>query len=375
MPSAGNDQEMIRLEAVSKRFEASGPMAVDNVDLTVARGEILMLIGPSGCGKTTTLRMINRLIEPSSGRILLDGHDIAERNPVELRRHIGYVIQQVGLFPHLDVADNIATVPRLLGWDRKRIRTRVTELLELVRLDESYAHRYPSALSGGQRQRVGVARALAADPPVLLMDEPFGAIDPITRTELQDEFTRMQRELSKTIVFVTHDLDEAVRLGDRIALFAVGGRLVQVDVPDRLLGSPKDAFAAEFVGADRGLRRLGVGIIEQPDLIDLPIITSDTTADEIRSRLEGRRPPVAVVLDRHGRAEQFRTDRTPATPLDPARNRALIAGRSTFREALAALLLDDDGWLPVADPDGRFLGVITPDAIHRATRERDDTPT
>ena len=217
---------MIRLEQVSKSFGAT--VAVDALDLDVPAGEICVLVGPSGCGKTTTLRMINRLIEPTSGRIFLDGEDVTHVDPVGLRRRIGYVIQQVGLFPHQTVAENVATVPRLLGWDRPRIGTRVDELLELVGLDpRAFGSRYPSELSGGQRQRVGVARALGADPPVLLMDEPFGAIDPITRDRLQGEFLRLQQELHKTVVFVTHDIVEAVRLGDRIALLATGGRLAQ----------------------------------------------------------------------------------------------------------------------------------------------------
>lgn len=362
---------MIRLEGVTKRFSTDGALAVDGVDLTVDRGEIMMLIGPSGCGKTTTLRMINRLIEPTSGRVFLDGDDVTEVDPVELRRHIGYVIQQVGLFPHLDIAANVATVPRLLGWDRKRIDKRVAEMLDLVRLDASFAKRFPNELSGGQRQRVGVARALAADPPVLLMDEPFGAIDPITRTELQDEFLRLQDELAKTIVFVTHDLDEAVRLGDRIALFAVGGRLVQVDTPARLLGSPDGAFARSFVGPDRGLRRLEVTTVDTTHLIDVPRLDASTPVEVARRAIASTVPAIAVTLDASGRLVGFATPSAASTiETDTASSPVqLVAGRTTLREALAALLLDDHGWLPVVDTEARFLGVLTPDAIHRATRE------
>ncbi|HET8929182.1 MAG TPA: ATP-binding cassette domain-containing protein [Acidimicrobiales bacterium] len=363
---------MIRLDGVTKRYAAGAPPAVDNVDLTVREGEIMMLIGPSGCGKTTTLRMINRLIEPTSGRIFLNGDDVTDVDPVALRRHVGYVIQQVGLFPHLSVGENIATVPRLLRWDRHRIDERVTAMLDMVRLDHTYAKRYPSELSGGQRQRVGVARALAADPPVLLMDEPFGAIDPITRTELQDEFVRMQAELSKTIVFVTHDLDEAVRLGDRIALFATGGTLVQVDTPDRLLGSPDGDFATSFVGADRGLRRLEVTTVDRSHLVEMPRVTATDSPGAVTAAIDGNTPAVAVVLDAAGRFVGSRAATDPER-VRPESGRAapsqLTEGRTTLREAMAALLLDDEGWLPVADDDGRFLGALTPDAIHRATRD------
>ncbi len=249
---------MIRLEALTKRWD-NGQVAVDALNLEVGEGEICMLVGPSGCGKTTTLKMVNRLIEPSSGRIFIGGDDVTGEDPVALRRRIGYVIQQVGLFPHLTVADNVATVPRLLNWDKERIRKRVDELLELVGLDPSrYRRRYPHQLSGGQRQRVGVARALGVDPPVLLMDEPFGAIDPITRDRLQVEFLRLQGEVGKTVVFVTHDIDEAVRLGDRIALLREGGVLEQYGTPAEVLGRPATPFVADFVGADRGLKRLGL---------------------------------------------------------------------------------------------------------------------
>ncbi len=249
---------VIRLESVRKQY-ANGRVAVEELSLDVPDGEVCVLVGPSGCGKTTILRMINRLIEPTSGTILVDGDDIMRVDAVELRRRIGYVIQQVGLFPHQTVAGNIATVPRLLGWDRNRIRARVDELLVLVGLEPAdYREVYPAELSGGQRQRVGVARALAADPPIMLMDEPFGAIDPLTRAQLQDEFLRLQATIRKTIVFVTHDIDEAVKMGDRIAILEVGGRLAQYDPPERLLGAPSNDFVADFVGRDRALKRLRI---------------------------------------------------------------------------------------------------------------------
>jgi osmoprotectant transport system ATP-binding protein len=253
---------MIRLERVTKRFSPSMPPAVDGLTLEVPEGTTTTLIGPSGCGKTTTMRMINRLIEPTQGRIFVAGEDVTRVNPVELRRRIGYVIQQVGLFPHMTVADNIATVPRLVGWPEQRIRSRIDELLHLVGLDPAKVRQtYPHQLSGGQRQRIGVARALAADPPVMLMDEPFGAIDPIARGRLQDEFKDILRCVRKTIVIVTHDLDEAIKMGHRIAIMKEG-RLLQYDTPDAVLAHPANDFVEAFVGRDRALKRLGLLTVE-----------------------------------------------------------------------------------------------------------------
>ena len=254
---------MISLEAVSKRFP-DGLVAVRELSLEIREGETCMLVGSSGSGKTTTMKMINRLIEPTSGRILVGGRDVTHGDPVLLRLEMGYVIQQVGLFPHLTVADNVATVPRILGWDRRRIAARVQELLELVGLDPArYARRFPSQLSGGQRQRVGVARALGADPPILLMDEPFGAVDRVTREHLQSEFLSIQRGIRKTVVFVTHDIDEAVRLGDRIAMLSEGGVLEQYDTPLAVLARPATPFVEEFLGPDRAQKRLGVTPIDR----------------------------------------------------------------------------------------------------------------
>ena len=270
---------MIRFEKVSKRY-GNGSYAVDNLDLQVDAGELCVLVGPSGGGKTTVLRMVNRLVEPTSGKVLVDGKDIATLDRVELRRQTGYVIQQPGLFPHLKVADNVASVPRLLGWDRARVRARVSDLLDLVGLDPAvYAGRYPHQLSGGQAQRVGVARALAGDPPVLLMDEPFGAVDPIARERLQQEFLRLQQQLHKTIILVTHDVDEAVTMGDRIAVLSQGGVLQQYDTPAEVLGHPATPFVADFIGADRGLRRLAVTPIEVTDLYTPPVVGPRTTID------------------------------------------------------------------------------------------------
>ena len=315
------ERPMIRLEGVGKTYP-DGTVAVHDLDLDVPRGAIAVLVGPSGCGKSTTLKMVNRLIEPSHGRILLDGEDITHGDPVELRRRMGYVIQQIGLFPHQSIRTNVATVPSLLGWDRRKAEARADELLELVGLDPAlYGGRYPAQLSGGQRQRVGVARALAADPPVLLMDEPFGAVDPVVRGRLQDEFLRLQRELGKTVLLVTHDIDEAVRMGDRVAVFAAGGRLAQYDVPARVLGSPADDVVAEFVGASRGLRRLAVTPIDEGDLAPVDGVPTGTSV-ELSSSLE---------------------------------------------DALAALMRDDLGAVTVTR-DGSAVGVLTPDGVHRALR-------
>ena len=248
----------IRLDKVTKLFPGVARPAVDALDLTIETGQVCVLIGPSGCGKTTTMRMVNRLIEPTSGRIFVGGQDVTQADPVALRRHIGYVIQQIGLFPHMTIAQNVATVPKLLGWEPARIKARVAEMLELVGLDPGqFLDRYPRHLSGGQRQRVGVARALAADPPVMLMDEPFGAVDPIVRGRLQEEFLAILKRLQKTVILVTHDIDEAIRMGDVVAILK-DGRLVQYDTPDRLLAAPANDFVADFVGADRALRRLSL---------------------------------------------------------------------------------------------------------------------
>ncbi|WP_422737278.1 ABC transporter ATP-binding protein [Micromonospora sp. WMMD729] len=276
----------ISLQGIQKRYP-NGTEAVRELSLDVRAGELVVLIGPSGCGKSTVLRMINRLIEPTAGRILLGDEDVTDADPVRLRRRIGYVIQNVGLFPHQTIRANVATVPSLLRWSRQRTRARVDELLDLVGLDPNqFGSRYPHELSGGQRQRVGVARALAADPVVLLMDEPFSAVDPIVRARLQEEFLRLQAEVRKTIVLVTHDLDEAVRLGDRIAVLSEGGHLEQYDTPAALLGAPATAFVREFVGADRGIRRLAVTPLDRESLepvpgdapADLPTVGLDGTA-------------------------------------------------------------------------------------------------
>jgi osmoprotectant transport system ATP-binding protein len=274
---------MIRLERVTKAYGDSLEPAVSELSLDVASGEVMCLVGPSGCGKTTTLRMVNRLVEPTSGRVLVGGRDVRSVEPHELRRGIGYVIQQVGLFAHRTVRDNIATVPHLLGWERSKSDARVTELMTLVGLDPVLDSRYPSELSGGQQQRVGVARALAADPPILLMDEPFGAVDPIVRTRLGDELLGLQERLRKTIVFVTHDIDEAIKLGDRIVVMNIGGVVEQIAAPVELLARPASDFVADFVGPQRGLRRLALISLREIDLDEAssasgaPAVSADAT--------------------------------------------------------------------------------------------------
>ena len=314
----------VEFRDVSKRFP--GQLAVDQLSFTVPAGRICILVGPSGSGKTTSLKMVNRLIEPSGGSILIDGHDVLQEEPTALRRRIGYVIQQVGLFPHQTVAENVATVPRLLGWSRSRIGARTTELLALVGLEPSrFARRYPAQLSGGERQRVGVARALAAEPPVMLMDEPFGAVDPIVRDRLQNEFLRIQRDQGTTVLFVTHDIDEAIKLGDRVAVMK-GGKLVQFAPPGELLAHPANDFVAEFVGSDRGLKRLAL----------LTVGGADVDATVERASV----PRNAPVL-------------SPATSL---------------RDALARMLASEAQLGVVTDGD-RYLGVLTLAKIGRMIRE------
>ncbi|MFC8915459.1 ABC transporter ATP-binding protein [Streptomyces sp. NPDC057116] len=363
---------MIRFEHVTKRY-ADGTTAVDDLSFEVAEGELVTLVGPSGCGKTTTMKMVNRLIEPTEGRIWVDGQDIADTDPVRLRRRIGYVIQQVGLFPHKTVLENTATVPHLLGVKRAAARARAAELLELVGLDPAvHGDRYPEQLSGGQRQRVGVARALAADPPVLLMDEPFGAVDPVVRERLQSEFLKLQSEVRKTVLFVTHDIEEAVRLGDRIAVYGQG-RIEQFDAPATVLGAPATPYVADFVGADRGLKRLSVTPIEASDLEQPPVVHLD---DPLPRELGAR---WAVVLDRddnlHGWIAADRAAGGTGTVRDHARRmEARLPVGASLKRAFATMLQHDAGWIAVTDRDreGRFLGVLTPAKLHEALRRSID---
>ena len=371
--SAGDSgtAEEIRLEGVSKTY-ADGTVGVAELDLTFTAGELSVLVGPSGCGKTTTMKMINRIIEPSTGRILLGGEDVTRVDPDKLRRRIGYVIQNVGLFPHQTVRTNVGTVPRLLGWDKQRVRARVDDLLATVGLDpEAFGDRYPAQLSGGQRQRAGVARALAADPPVLLMDEPFSAVDPIVRERLQSEFLRLQASVRKTIVFVTHDIEEAVRIGDRIAVMSEGGHVEQYATPAELLGRPANAFVADFVGADRGLKRLAVTGIDADDLEQPPVVHVTDTLALARAALERSGARWAVVLDDdetlHGWLSGERAGGPGTVGAAARRMEAWVPVDASLKTAMAVMLQEEAGWVAVLDGN-RFLGVLTPDSLHAALR-------
>ncbi|MEU8832466.1 betaine/proline/choline family ABC transporter ATP-binding protein [Streptomyces sp900116325] len=370
---------MIRFEHVTKRY-ADGTTAVDDLSFDVAEGELVTLVGPSGCGKTTTMKMVNRLIEPTEGRIFLDGDDISAIDPVRLRRRIGYVIQQVGLFPHRTVLENTATVPHLLGWKRGKGRERAAELLDLVGLDPSvYGDRYPDQLSGGQRQRVGVARALAADPPVLLMDEPFGAVDPVVRERLQNEFLRLQAQVRKTVLFITHDIEEAVRLGDRIAVYGQGS-IEQFDSPATVLGAPATPYVADFVGADRGLKRLSVTPIEESDLDQPPVVHLDDPLSRATERLRAEGARWAVVLDREDKlhgwipADTALAEAKGTVREHARRMEAWLPVGAPLKQAFATMLQHDAGWIAVIDKEstGRFLGVLTPARLHEALRRSID---
>ncbi|MCE1178021.1 MAG: ATP-binding cassette domain-containing protein [Micrococcales bacterium] len=347
---------MIRLEQVSKRYP-DGTVAVDDLTLTAPTGKITVLVGPSGCGKTTSLRMINRMIEPTSGRILIDDQDTASRDANALRSGIGYVIQHAGLFPHRTIEHNVATVPLLLGWHKRKARERAREMLAVVGLDESMARRYPSQLSGGQQQRVGVARALAADPPVMLMDEPFSAVDPVVREQLQDEFLRLQAELGKTIVFVTHDIDEAIRLGDQVAVLRVGGKLAQVAEPAYLLAHPADDFVADFVGKDRGYRALGF-VDGQVRVHDEPTVRLGASADEARAVT---RDPWLLVVDEARMPQGWVEPERLTAPIEAATlalGGTLARQGGPLRNALDSALSSPSRRGVVVDDDGRLVGTV-----------------
>ena len=343
--------------------------------MTIPAGSICVFVGPSGCGKTTSLKMVNRLIEPTSGRILIDGRDILAEDPIELRRRIGYVIQQVGLFPHQSIGENVSVVPKLLGWDAKRRRARSDELLALVGLDPArYRDRYPNQLSGGERQRVGVARALAVDPPVMLMDEPFGAVDPIVRERLQDELLRLQEQLARTILFVTHDIDEAIRLGDLVAVFQTGGILAQFDTPDAILGAPASDFVARFVGTDRGLKRLSLSRVSdlEPQSALTGMVGEDAAAARARV-LADPATPWLLLLDGGSRPLGWVHERRiPHSGVltvdiaDPAE--AVLTPRMTLRDGLSLMLAADVITGVVVDDQGRALGILSVDQLAGALR-------
>jgi osmoprotectant transport system ATP-binding protein len=340
-PSSHPQAATLEFRNVSKTYPGSAAPAIQDLSFEVPAGDVCVLVGPSGCGKTTAMRLVNRMIEMSGGDILLDGQSVRTRRPADLRREIGYAIQQIGLFPHLTIADNIGTVPRLLGWRRERIRARVEELFELIGLDaEEMRGRYPAQLSGGQRQRVGVARALAADPPLLLMDEPFGAIDPINRERLQNELLRLQARIRKTIVFVTHDIDEAIKMGDRIAIMKVGGVLAQYATPVELLMQPADEFVEDFVGADRALKRLALTRVRDIDLWDVDA----AQPFELLTDDEGR----PVGWERDGRRHDVLT----------------VERDDILRDALSDMLRSEVQYGAVVDEHGRVTGLLSVEIIH-----------
>ncbi len=365
-PEAG-EALSVEFREVTKRYPGADRDAVERLSLDVPAGEICVLVGPSGCGKTTAMRMVNRMVEITEGEILIGGRSVRERSPAQLRREIGYVIQQVGLFPHRTIAENIATVPALLGWDGSRAAARSRELLELIGLDPEMADRYPSQLSGGQQQRVGVARALAADPGLMLMDEPFGAVDPINRERLQNEFLRLQAELRKTILFVTHDIDEAIKMGDRIAILRQGGKLAQYATPAELLMAPADDFVEDFVGADRALKRLALMRVSDIDLWQAPLAHVGQSTPEVRAKLERAEVPYALCIDSERRPLGWLSDADLAAETVPAKPghspEPILDLRDVMRDALSDLLQAETRYAPVVDGDGRIAGVLSVEII------------
>src|SRR3954447_19851719 len=363
----GRPAASVSYRHVTKRYPGQADAAIHDLSLEVEAGEICVLVGPSGSGKTTALRMVNRTVEITEGDILIGETSVRDRDPADLRREMGYVIQQVGLFPHRTVAQNIETVPQLLGWDRARARGRADELLSLVGLDPSLHDRYPGQLSGGQQQRVGVARALAADPPVMLMDQPFGAIDPINRERLQNEFLRLQSDIRKTVLFVTHDIDEAVKMGDRIAILKEGGPLAQFATPAELLMDPADGFVEDFVGADRALKRLALMRVRDIHLWEAPLAYVGQPTAEVKAKLEGAEVPHALVVDSDRKPigwlsdADLRADTVPRKP-DSGPEPVLDAD-DIMRDALADLLQTETQYAPVTDAQGRIAGVLSVEII------------
>jgi osmoprotectant transport system ATP-binding protein len=357
----------VEFRDATKRYDGSAQPALDSLSLDVPAGEICVFVGPSGSGKTTAMRMVNRMVEITEGDILVGGRSVRERSPAELRRETGYVIQQIGLFPHRTVADNIATVPRLLGWERDRIDARVSELLAVIGLEPELGRRFPAQLSGGQQQRAGVARALAANPGVMLMDEPFGAVDPINRERLQNEFLRLQAELHKTILFVTHDIDEAIKMGDRIAVLREGGRLAQYATPAELLMAPGDGFVEDFVGADRALKRLALMRVADIDLWQAPLAFVGQSTSEVRAKLDGAEVPYALVLDSERRPVGWMSEADLAAETVPARPDAspepTVELDDVLRDALSDLLQAETRYAPVVDARGAIAGVLSVEII------------
>jgi osmoprotectant transport system ATP-binding protein len=357
----------VKYEHVTKRYPGQERPAVQNLDLEVPAGEICVLVGPSGCGKTTAMRMVNRTVEITEGDILVGDTSVRDRNPAQLRREIGYVIQEVGLFPHRTVAANVATVPQLLGWKHERTDARVTELLDLVGLGQDFGDRYPAQLSGGQQQRVGVARALAADPRVMLMDEPFGAIDPITRERLQNEFLRLQGEIRKTVLFVTHDIDEAIKMGDRVAVLKEGGHLAQYATPAEILMAPADDFVEDFVGADRALKRLALMRVRDIDLWEAPLAYVGQPTQEVKLKLHRAEVPHALLVDSQRRPLGWLSERDLAGELVPERPGSgpdpVLDLDDVMRDALADLLQSETQYAPVVNAQREIAGVLSVEII------------
>jgi osmoprotectant transport system ATP-binding protein len=367
--SEGQTASPVRYEEATKRYPGAASPAVDRLSLEVPAGEICVLVGPSGCGKTTAMRMVNRTVEISEGDVLIGEHSVRDREPAQLRREIGYVIQQIGLFPHRTISENIGAVPQLLGWKKDRVRERSAELLELIGLDPELGDRYPAQLSGGQQQRVGVARALAADPLVMLMDEPFGAIDPINRERLQNEFLRLQAEIRKTVLFVTHDIDEAIKMGDRIAVMREGGRVEQYATPAELLMAPANEFVEDFVGADRALKRLALMRVRDIDLWEAPLAFVGQATGEVRAKLAAAdvEVPYPLLVDSERRPLGWLSERDltadtvpsrPDSPLGPVLERDDV-----MRDALADLLQAQTQYAPVVDRRGVITGVLSVEII------------
>jgi osmoprotectant transport system ATP-binding protein len=361
------DALAVSYRGVTKRYPGQDEPAVRDLSLEVGAGEICVLVGPSGCGKTTAMRMANRTVEITDGDILIGGTSVRDREPSHLRRETGYVIQQIGLFPHRTIGQNMATVPSLLGWDSDRVDRRVDELLALTGLEPELRDRYPAQLSGGQQQRVGVARALACDPPVMLMDEPFGAIDPINRERLQNEFLRLQASIRKTVLFVTHDIDEAIKMGDRIAILKQGGVLAQYATPAELLMAPADDFVEDFVGADRALKRLALLRVSDVDLWEAPLAFIGQASAEVRAKLEDAEVPHPLLVDSERRPLGWLSERDLARDTVPERPDSSpeprIEADDILRDALADLLQAETQYAPVVDGRGRVAGVLSVEVI------------
>ncbi len=374
MKDQGERKVEIRLEHLTKTFPGQSEAAVADLSMDIYNGEIVVLVGPSGCGKTTTMKLINRIIEPSGGKILIEGEDVTSGNPDLLRRRIGYVIQQIGLFPHMTIADNVATVPKMLGWDKKRISERVEELLDTVSIPQSYRTRYPKELSGGQRQRIGVARAMAADPPIMLMDEPFGAVDPITRESLQDEFVRLQAEIQKTIVFVTHDIDEAIKMGDRIAILREQSVIAQYDTPETILTDPADEYVEDFIGSGASLKRLSLSRVSDIKTAVWPVAKLTDGHDAARRKMQEAGRDYALLLDERDKPKRWVSSDDVEHQSIPLKEAgwpavAIVEGHSSLYDTLDTMITSYRGSAVVVDDEGKYKGVVDFETVLSAIGE------